>query len=124
MARAGLLPPIAAIALIGAAIAASRAVEGGATVPPDPPRPAGGGVPGRLAAASLATDEMLLALLPPERLTAVSTFADDPAASNVVALARRVRHHVRGDAEQILALEPDVVFGSPYSRPDAAMLLR
>jgi iron complex transport system substrate-binding protein len=73
--------------------------------------------------ATLSTDEMLLALAPPSRLTALSTFADDATASNVVDEARAVRLRVRGDAERILSLSPDLVVTNPYTRPEAMLLL-
>jgi len=82
-----------------------------------------GATPERIVSATLSTDEMLLALAPPERVLALSTFADDPGASNVVEEARHVRARVHGDAERILALNPDLVVANPYTRPEAMLLL-
>jgi iron complex transport system substrate-binding protein len=80
--------------------------------------------PERIVSTNLAADEVLLALLPPERILALSHFADDPAISNVLDEARAVPHRVRGEAEPILALAPDVVFAFPFGQRDVELLLR
>jgi iron complex transport system substrate-binding protein len=79
--------------------------------------------PERIVSTNLPTDEILLALLPPERLLAVSHFAHDPTISNVTTEARRVPHRVRGEAEPILALSPDLVFAFPYGQREVQALL-
>jgi iron complex transport system substrate-binding protein len=66
----------------------------------------------------------LLALDPPGELVAVSSFADDPRISHVVAEARAVPHRVRGKAEPILALRPDLVFTFPFGQGTTEALLR
>jgi iron complex transport system substrate-binding protein len=111
----------AAVLLLSSALLA-RAAEDAAPAPVLT-TPSQGAVPRRIVSATLSTDEMLLALLPPERLVALSTFADDPAASNVVEEAGAVSARVSGDAERILALSPDLVVTNPYTRPEAMLLL-
>lgn len=90
-----------------------------ATAPASLPRPAS-----RIVSTNLQSDEILLALLPPERLLAVSDFATDPEVSNVAEPARRVPHRVRAFAEPILALDPGLVVMFPFSRPESQALLR
>ncbi len=65
--------------------------------------------PQRVVSMTLAGDEILLALLPPERILGLSHLIDDPRYSHAVASAARVRHRVRADAEQVLTLQPDLV---------------
>jgi iron complex transport system substrate-binding protein len=112
----------AGVLLLCAAAAGAAAAVGEPAPPPDPRGP--GGVPSRIVSTSLPTDEILLALLPPERLLAVSTFADDPLVSNVREEARGVPHRVTGRAEEIIALGPGVVLTFPFARPEGQALLR
>ncbi|MDH5492962.1 MAG: ABC transporter substrate-binding protein [Myxococcales bacterium] len=89
---------------------------------------AAGPIGDRLVSTNLAIDELLLALVPAERILALSVFADDPRISNIVESAPLVSHRVRPGAssriEPILALEPSAVLISPFSAPDAERLLR
>jgi iron complex transport system substrate-binding protein len=62
----------------------------------------------RVVSVNIASDEILLELIP-ERLLAVSLLADDPGVSNAVGQAAAVPLRVKADPEQILALRPDVV---------------
>jgi iron complex transport system substrate-binding protein len=111
------------VALLLAASALATRAAGGAETPVAEARPPEPDAIRRIVSATLATDEILLELVPPERVVALSTFANDPAASNVVEQARAVRRRVRGDPEALLALEPDVVFTSLYVRPESTALL-
>ena len=81
------------------------------------------GRPRRIVSATLSTDEMLLAMVEPDSLVAVTHFALDPRVSNVVERAREVPHVVTGDAEQLVSLEPDVVLADPVGRPETRALL-
>ena len=87
--------------LLTACVYRTHAVRGAVAEPVFPPR--------RVVSMTLAGDEILLALLPPERILALSHLADDPQYSHAVAAAARIRHRVRADAEQVLALQPDLV---------------
>ena len=95
-----------------------------APIPDEPAPPEPGARPERIVSATLSTDEMLLALVEPEALVAVTHFALDPRVSNVTERAREVRAVVTGDPESVLALEPDVVFADPVGRPETRALLR
>ena len=90
---------------------------------PAPEAAAVSGRPARIVSATLSTDEMLLAMVEPDGLVAVTHFALDPRVSNVVEQARRVEHVVTGDAEQLVSLEPDVVLADPVGRPETRALL-
>ncbi len=77
-----------------------------ATVAEPPARPAH---PRRIVALGLPADELVLALVEPERIVALDRFADDPRASNVRAEAQAVRARVPVRAEAIAREEPDLV---------------
>ncbi|MCL6649591.1 MAG: ABC transporter substrate-binding protein [Chloroflexi bacterium] len=80
--------------------------------------------PNRVHALSLGFEEILLALIGPERFAAVSTFAVDPSLSNVVPLASRVSRTISRDPEAILASDPDVIIASTTTRRDLIDRLR
>jgi iron complex transport system substrate-binding protein len=85
------------------------------------PRPA---TPERIVSLTLATDEMLAALVPPGRVVGVTALADDPGVSNVPGVypgtTRRLRE---ANAEQIIALRPDLVCVAGYNTADSLRLL-
>jgi iron complex transport system substrate-binding protein len=80
--------------------------------------------PQRIISQTLATDEILLAICPPERLIAVSTLALDPQYSNVVVPARQVAQYVSDNVERILSLQPDLIFVANYTRAETLELLK
>ena len=88
--------------------------------PPDASRPAA-----RVVALSLAADEVLLDLVGPDRLAAVTTLAQEAAYSNVAAKAKAVGATVTGRSlERILHLAPDAVVVGPYTDLRAKRILR
>jgi len=80
--------------------------------------------PSRIVSQTLGTDEILLAICDPSRIIAVSIFARDPKYSPVIEQARAIPHQVTGGAEQILKLNPDLIFVASYSRAETVELLR
>ena len=80
--------------------------------------------PRRVVSLTLATDEILLALVSPERIAALTYLADDLRFSNVVAEGRAVRHRVRANAEQVIALRPDLILLAAYTDAAPKELLR
>lgn len=80
--------------------------------------------PQRIVSATLGTDEILLDLVGPERLIAVSHLADEAATSNIAdhPLLPQIEHVIETgpDPEQIISLEPDLVFVASFT--DAAVL--
>jgi iron complex transport system substrate-binding protein len=85
-----------------------------------------GQAPRRVASLNLAADEILVEILPLERLVGVTHAADDPASSNIVGrVPRSVTRFFRADMERLVALDPDLVVVSEYTDADfLALLLR
>lgn len=71
---------------------------------------------------NLCTDELLLLLVDRERIASLSYFAADPAYSSLAAQARGIPPN-RGQADEVLAFEPDLVLTSQFSATLAANLL-
>lgn len=81
--------------------------------------PAVSSVPRRVASLNLAADEVLVEILPPERLVAVTKFADEQGTSNVVGrVPPGVARFPRADVERLVALSPDLVVISQYTDAD------
>jgi iron complex transport system substrate-binding protein len=80
--------------------------------------------PQRIVSQTLGTDEILLAICSPERIVAVSNLAEDTAVSNVVEQAKQVAGRTTKGPEQILQLNPDLIFVASYSRAETVNLLK
>lgn len=81
--------------------------------------------PQRVVSLTLPTDEILLALLDTDRLAAVTSFALDPALSNVTSEARGVRTRLpQLNVEVVVSLRPDLVFVASWSDASAVRQLR
>lgn len=80
--------------------------------------------PQRIVSQTLGTDEILLAICSPERIVALSSLAEDPDVSNVVEQAKQVAGRTTKGAEQILQLNPDLIFVASYSRAETVNLLK
>jgi iron complex transport system substrate-binding protein len=88
------------------------------------PARAAGAKPLRVASINLSADEVLVAILPPERLVSVTQWADVPGTSNVVGRVPRAAHRfVKADMEQLVALRPDLVVVSEYTDADFLKLV-
>lgn len=83
------------------------------------PRP-----PRRIVSTTLMTDELLLDLVGPERIAAVTHFADDPTLSNAPEAARGLPVAGTGSVERVIALEPDLVLAARFLKPEFADLLQ
>ncbi len=56
-------------------------------------------------------DDIVLGLVPPERLVGIDHLADDPNSSNIVGIAEQIPVKLnQPSAEQVMAMRPDVVF--------------
>src|SRR5690606_12184229 len=76
--------------------------------------------PQRIASVSLGADEILLALVGPERLLGVSYMAANPAISNVAGALEGVpRTDLSGDPELLISLDADLVILAAYNNPAA-----
>jgi ABC-type Fe3+-hydroxamate transport system substrate-binding protein len=75
--------------------------------------------PQRVASINLSADEVLVAILPPERLVSVTRWADAPGTSNVVGrVPPGVHRFEKADMEQLVALRPELVVVSEYTDAD------
>ena len=85
---------------------------------------AAGAMPLRIASLNLAADEVLVELVPRERLVAVTAQADEKGMSNVLGrLPAEIPRFFRADLERLIALRPDLVVVSEYTDPDFLRLL-
>ena len=83
-----------------------------------------GDTPLRVASLNLTADELLVEMLPPERLVAVTRWADDADMSNVAGRVPAAAVRLpRADLERIIALRPDLVVVSEYTDADFLRLL-
>ena len=76
----------------------------------------------RIVSLNLCTDQILIDLVPPERIRALSHVAADPASSSIADRAGRFTR-IRGDAEEVLALDPDLIVTTEFSTPTTISLL-
>ena len=72
---------------------------------------------------SMCTDDLLLELLPPERIASVTYYARDPTISYQWPQAAKVRINW-GTVEEVLAEKPDLVLAGTYTTPAARALLK
>jgi iron complex transport system substrate-binding protein len=79
--------------------------------------------PRRIVSQTLGADEILFAVVPPDRLVGLSALARDAKYSNVVAEAARHPAPSVDGPEDILRLKPDVIFVATYSRAETVELL-
>jgi iron complex transport system substrate-binding protein len=79
--------------------------------------------PQRIVSLNLCTDELLLRLVPRERIASVTWLARDAGASNVAAQARSVPVN-HGSAEEVIPSAPDLVLVGDYTTIAATSLLR
>jgi len=71
--------------------------------------------PKRVVTLTTSSTEIVLDLLPPERIAALCIYADDPGISCVVEKAKRVSNRVRAnDVELLLKLKPDLILAPSW----------
>lgn len=78
--------------------------------------------PQRIVSLNLCTDQILVDLLPRERIAAVSHLAADPLVSAVAEKARGIPW-TRGEAEVVLSYQPDLVIAGEFTTPATVALL-
>lgn len=108
---------ITAIAFVAAFMAATAALHG------LPARAVETPVPQRIVSINLCTDQLVVDLVERERIAGLSRLAADPVLSAVADRVEGLRL-LRGRAEEVLALKPDVVLTTAYSTPEVVALLR
>jgi iron complex transport system substrate-binding protein len=80
--------------------------------------------PQRIVSMTLSTDEILLAICPATRIAGFSALALDPKFSNIVAEAQASGKPTVENAEQVLRLEPDLIFVASYTRAETVEQLQ
>jgi iron complex transport system substrate-binding protein len=82
-------------------------------------RPAEAQAPARVASLNLASDEILVDILPLNRLVSVTALIDEPGTSNAIGrVPRAVPRFPKVDIERLIALKPDLVVVSEYTDAD------
>jgi iron complex transport system substrate-binding protein len=71
--------------------------------------------PRRIVSLNVCADELLLALADPDQIAALSIYAADRTMSFLAADADAIRHDT-ASAEQVVALQPDIVFGGTLTK--------
>lgn len=80
--------------------------------------------PRRVASMNLAADEILVEILPADRLVLVTRWVDTPGTSNIVGrVPASVARIPKADMERLVALSPDLVVVSQYTDADFLNLL-
>ncbi|WP_294265924.1 ABC transporter substrate-binding protein [uncultured Sphingomonas sp.] len=79
--------------------------------------------PLRVMSVNQCTDQIVLALLPPERIASVSWLSRDPAGSLMAPAAARVPVN-HGQAEEVLAEAPDLVVAGSFTTPALRGMLK
>lgn len=71
--------------------------------------------PKHIASTTEGTDEILSALVPKKDVAMVTTYATNPAYSNIVAWAKGIPAIQNATAEQVIAVHPDLVLAASYT---------
>lgn len=80
--------------------------------------------PMRIVSLNISSDEMLVDLVPIERMVSVTAYADDPGVSNIVDKVKKVKYRVDADdIELLLSACPDVVVVSDMFKSEAVKTL-
>ena len=75
--------------------------------------------PRHIVSYSISTDEILMALVEPGRIAALSRLADDPGVSSIVQGAKIIPNRVKGNSmEGVLAFHPDLVIIPDFHPPE------
>jgi iron complex transport system substrate-binding protein len=104
--------PLRLLLGLAAILAAGLSTDGARAEPPQ-----------RIVSLTVCADQLLLDLVPRDRIAALSYLAVDPAVSMKVEEARGLKG-VHGMAEEVLALQPDLVIAQEYSATATVNLLR
>lgn len=81
--------------------------------------------PQRIVSYSISTDEILLDMLSPNRIIAVTHFADDPMISNVSDKCKLVPYRVNStSAETIMSWNPDLIIVPDFIKPEIIQTLQ
>lgn len=111
--------PLRSLILVAAALGAAGAVWAGSrpTAPAIPPKPK------RIVSVNLCADQLVIALADRDQIAGVTRNATDVQMSGEAARARGLPI-MRDSAEQMMAIDPDLVVGAPASRRAAIKALK
>ncbi len=79
--------------------------------------------PTRIVSLTLGTDEILLQMVNPQRVVGVTQYASQPAMSFVADKVGQAAQLASANAEQVIALKPDLVFAADYTKPGVVQQL-
>ncbi len=74
-------------------------------------------LPYRIASTTEGTDEILAGLVPKKRIVMVTTYASQPAYSNISSYVKGIPAIGQVNAEQVLAVKPNIVLMASYNTP-------
>lgn len=81
--------------------------------------------PQRVVSFSISTDEIILDLLPPERIVGITELADRGIISNAVEKAKKIPNRINGSSpESLLKLKPDLIILPDFIKPEMIRTLR
>lgn len=80
-------------------------------------------VPSRVVSINLCTDELLLRIADPENIRAVTRYPKTPLSESVVEKTPSIQT-IRGFAEEVIALEPDLVLAGTFTHKETVALLQ
>ncbi|HML31796.1 ABC transporter substrate-binding protein [Sporomusa sphaeroides] len=80
--------------------------------------------PQRIVSLSISGDEILMALVAPRRIAALTYLADDGGISNIVEQAKAIPGKVRGNAESVIPTQPDLVLMPDWYPAEFTQTLR
>lgn len=80
--------------------------------------------PQRIATLTLGTDEILVGLVEPKRIAALTYLADVPAISNITEQAKQVPKKIKANVESVIALQPDLLIVADWQSPELIQTIR
>lgn len=80
--------------------------------------------PQRIVSLSIGTDEILMDLVPAERIAALTYLSEDGGISNISDRAKQIPHKIKANAEGILALQPGLVIIPDWQPVELIDILR
>lgn len=81
--------------------------------------------PKRIVSLNLGTDELIMDLVSPDRITALSYIADDPGISHIAERSKSVKNKIKDyNAESILAMKPDLIIIADWWNLNTLQTLR
>ena len=80
--------------------------------------------PQRVISVNIASDEILIGLVSPARIAALSYLSEEPGISHIVEAAKAVSVKLRAQTEPIVALQPDLVLVPDWLPAEFPLALR